>query len=141
MINFFELLCEKNGLKFSLYFIDLPGFGYAKVSKNVKAFWNKNLDEFLRLRTSIKLFIHLIDARHRNLDIDLNVDLYLQSFIRKDQRILKVFTKGDKLTQSQKAKLNNEFPNALLVSNLHKFGFERLENEIMNQVLGSIDEK
>lgn len=141
LINFFELLCEKNGLKFSLYFIDLPGFGYAKVSKNVKAFWNKNLDEFLRLRTSIKLFIHLIDARHRNLDIDLNVDLYLQSFIRKDQRILKVFTKGDKLTQSQKAKLNNEFPNALLVSNLHKFGFERLENEIMNQVLGSIDEK
>ncbi|MCX2682368.1 ribosome biogenesis GTP-binding protein YihA/YsxC [Campylobacter sp. MIT 21-1685] len=135
LINFFKLVCEKDGENFFLHFIDLPGFGYAKVSKNVKALWNKNLDEFLKLRTSIKLFIHLIDSRHQNLELDRSVDSYLQGFLRNDQKILKVFTKSDKLSQSQKTKLKNEFPDAILVSNLHKSGFERLELEIFNQVL------
>ncbi|TKX32286.1 ribosome biogenesis GTP-binding protein YihA/YsxC [Campylobacter aviculae] len=136
LINFFEILCQKDGNKFNIHFIDLPGFGYAKVSKNLKEEWNIYLDEFLRLRTSIKLFIHLIDSRHINLEIDLNLDTYLKSFLRPDQRILKVFTKCDKLNQSEKTKLKNNFKEAILVSNLNKIGFEKLENEIMNQILG-----
>lgn len=136
LINFFEVLCQKNEDKFNIYFVDLPGFGYAKVSKNLKKEWNIHLDEFLKLRTSIKLFIHLIDARHINLEIDKELDDYLKGFIRPDQKILKVFTKCDKLNQSEKAKLKNYFQDAILISNLNKFGLDRLENEIIDQVLG-----
>ncbi|MBZ7942485.1 ribosome biogenesis GTP-binding protein YihA/YsxC [Campylobacter molothri] len=136
LINFFEVLCQKNEDKFNIYFVDLPGFGYAKVSKNLKEEWNIHLDEFLKLRTSIKLFIHLIDARHINLEIDKELDDYLKGFIRPDQKILKVFTKCDKLNQSEKAKLKNYFQDAILISNLNKFGLDRLENEIIDQVLG-----
>ncbi|EDO8963032.1 YihA family ribosome biogenesis GTP-binding protein, partial [Campylobacter coli] len=136
LINIFEVLCKKDEDKFSIHFIDLPGFGYAKVSKNLKEIWNKNLDEFLKLRSSIKLFVHLIDSRHTNLDIDLNLDKYLKSFLKPDQRVLKVFTKCDKLNQSEKAKLKNSFKDAILISNLNKMGLDDLEHEVIKQTLG-----
>ena len=136
LINFFKVECKMGEDKFKIHFIDLPGFGYAKVSKNLKEIWNKNLDEFLKLRTSIKLFLHLIDARHTNLEIDLGVEAYLKSFLRADQQILKVFTKADKLNQSQKTKLKNSFENSLLVSNLNKNGLDILENIILEKTLG-----
>lgn len=137
LINFFEVSCKKDEKKFSIYFIDLPGFGYARVSKQLKKLWNKNLDEFLKLRTSIKLFIHLVDSRHTNLELDLNVRRYLESFLKDDQKILRVFTKCDKLNQSQKSKLNNEFKDALLVSSFNQFGLKDLEKEIFSSVLES----
>ena len=141
LINFFEILCKKDNDKFSINFIDLPGFGYAKVSKDLKKSWDKNLDEFLRKRTSIKLFIHLIDSRHTNLEPDLRLDEYLQDFKKEDQRILKVFTKSDKLNQSQKTKLKNAFKNSVLISNLNKTGLDELEKIIINQCLGLDNER
>ncbi len=129
LINFFEVLCKKNEKKFSIHFIDLPGFGYARVSKSLKKLWNQNLDDFLKLRTSIRLFIHLIDSRHTDLELDLQVQNYLKSLLKEHQKILKVFTKSDKLNQSQKTKLQNE--EALLVSNLSFEGLKKLEEKIL----------
>lgn len=136
LINFFEIACKKEEERFKIAFIDLPGFGYAKVSKDLKAIWNKNLDEFLRLRTSIKLFVHLIDSRHLNLEIDSNVIFYINQFLRPDQKILTVFTKCDKLNQSQKMKIKSSYSNSSLVSNHTKEGMELLEKQIINQALG-----
>jgi GTP-binding protein len=130
LINFFEV--EDEGKKYVL--VDLPGFGYAKVSKSLKKEWGKNLDEFLKNRFNIKLFIHLRDARHPNLEIDENVDNYLKSFIKPDQQILTIFTKIDKLKQSELAKLKKEFPDALFVSNVKKRGFDRVKEKI-NEIL------
>jgi GTP-binding protein len=130
LINFFEI--EDDGKKYIL--VDLPGFGYAKVSKSMLKDWGKNLDEFLRNRFNIKLFIHLRDARHPDLEIDENVDEYLKSFMRKDQQILTVFTKIDKLKQSELAKLKQKYPNALFVSNLKKRGIQEVRKKI-NEIL------
>jgi GTP-binding protein len=130
LINFFEV--EDEGKKYIL--VDLPGFGYAKVSKSLKKEWGKNLDEFLKNRFNIKLFIHLKDARHPNLEIDENVYNYLKSFIKPDQQILTVFTKIDKLKQSELAKLKKEFPDALFVSNVKKRGFDKVKEKI-NEIL------
>jgi GTP-binding protein len=126
LINFFEI--EENGLKYRL--VDLPGFGYAKVSKSLQKEWGKNLDYFLRNRFNIKLFIHLRDARHPNLEIDRGVEEYLRSFLRPDQQILTIFTKIDKLKQGELVKLQRQFPDALLVSNLKKRGFEKVKEKI-----------
>jgi len=133
LINFFEV--EEDGKKYVL--VDLPGFGYAKVSKNMLKEWGKNLDEFLKNRFNIKLFIHLRDARHPDLDIDNNVDEYINSFKRKDQQLLTIFTKIDKLKQSELAKLKQNNPDALFISNLKKRGFEQVKNKI-NKILWEI---
>ena len=127
---------NSNFQRFSLIFIDLPGFGYARVSRSKRQEWDKNLDEFLRTRTSLKLFIHLRDARHEDLELDEQINAYLQGILSPTQSLLVVFTKADKLNQAQKARLNKAYPNALLVSSAKKTGLERLENALIAHTLG-----
>ena len=122
--------------KFTLVFVDLPGFGYAKVSHAQRAEWDKNLDEFLKKRQAIRLFVHLRDARHENLALDESINEYLQSLKSPSQSILQVFTKADKLNQSQKARLNKTYPNALLVSSAKNTGLAQLENALITHTLG-----
>lgn len=47
-----------------LYFVDLPGYGYAKVSKTERARWGQFIEDYLTKREEMKLLIHLIDLRH-----------------------------------------------------------------------------
>ena len=122
--------------KFTLIFVDLPGFGYAKVSHAQRAEWDKNLDEFLKKRQAIRLFVHLRDARHENLALDESINEYLQSLKSPSQSILQVFTKADKLNQSQKTRLNKTYPNALLVSSAKNTGLAQLENALLSHALG-----
>ncbi|WP_103600449.1 ribosome biogenesis GTP-binding protein YihA/YsxC [Campylobacter concisus] len=141
LINFFEAeFCEEKEVgekdKFKLILVDLPGFGYAKVAKSKHDEWRKNLDEFLKFRSDIRLFIHLIDARHFDLDIDVNVDSYLKSFLRADQKILNLYTKSDKLNQSQKSAVMKFDPSGILVSTLNKSGIEKAREAIINNALG-----
>ena len=141
LINFFEAeFCEEKEEgekeKFKLILVDLPGFGYAKVAKSKHDEWRKNLDEFLKFRSDIRLFIHLIDARHFDLDIDVNVDSYLKSFLRADQKILNLYTKSDKLNQSQKSAIMKFDPSGILVSTLSKRGIDKAREAIINHALG-----
>lgn len=122
--------------KFTLIFVDLPGFGYAKVSHAQRAEWDKNLDEFLKKRQAIRLFVHLRDARHENLALDESINEYLQSLKSPSQSILQVFTKADKLNQSQKTRLCKTYPNALLVSSAKNTGLAQLENALLSHTLG-----
>ena len=142
LINFFEAeFCEQKDEqeekeKFKLILVDLPGFGYAKVAKSKHDEWRKNLDEFLKFRSDIRLFIHLIDARHFDLDIDVNVDSYLKSFLGADQKILNLYTKSDKLNQSQKSAIIKFDPSGILVSTLSKSGIDKAREAIINHALG-----
>lgn len=141
LINFFEAeFCEEKEdsekEKFKLILVDLPGFGYAKVAKSKHDEWRKNLDEFLKFRSDIRLFIHLIDARHFDLDIDVNVDSYLKSFLRADQKILNLYTKSDKLNQSQKSAIIKFDPSGILVSTLSKSSIDKAREAIINHALG-----
>ena len=119
-----------------IYLVDLPGFGYAKVSKTQKELWNKNLIEFLKKRDSIRLFVHLRDSRHPHLEIDSNLVEFLRPFLRKDQKILQIFTKFDKLNTTQKINLKKEFPNALFSSSLQKNNLQEMSDFILNHTLG-----
>ena len=109
-------------------FVDLPGFGYAKVSKAMQAQWQRNLSEFLKSRINIRAFLHLIDSRHFNLASDDELGEFLASFVRADQRILRIYTKTDKLNQSERAKLKAHDKNAILISTLKKTGIAELTN-------------
>jgi len=137
LINYFEVVYKDDEIeeKYTLHFVDLPGFGYAKVSKSMKYEWQKNLNEFIKHRRTIRLFIHLRDARHPDEPIDEAVKEYIQEFIGPDQCYMEVFTKSDKLKQKDIAKLRVKYPNALLISNLKKRGIERLEELIFDIVI------
>ena len=140
LINYFELDYTAGEHDYLCRFVDLPGFGYARVSKVERNTWQKNLSEFLEKRVSIRLFIHLIDARHPELEIDEMVRGFLKELKRPDQDILEVFTKADKLNTKEKNKLKRDFPGCLLISNTKKQGLDRVTKTMLEKVFGYIDD-
>ncbi len=136
LINFFEVDYKWRDEDWRVRFVDLPGFGYAKVSKSLKEIWQKNLVEFIRNRIAIRLFIHLRDARHPHARIDDEVEAYIRDFLRPDQRYLRVFTKVDKLKQKERAALKREYPDAIMISNTKKSGQDRIHREIFASIFG-----
>jgi len=133
LINFFEVIYENDA---KTIFVDLPGFGYAKVSKKEQANWEKNLNNFITNRFNIKLFVHLRDARHPKLEIDNQVEEYLKYIKKADQQILTIFTKSDKLKQNELAKLKKEYPEAIFVSNLKNRGIKEANDKIYSALFG-----
>lgn len=87
-INFF--LINEN-----FYFVDLPGYGYARVSKTMRADWGVMAEEYLAERDELKLSIQLIDARHEPTRLDLQLHEWL---IFNDKNHIVVATKADKLS-------------------------------------------
>ncbi len=95
LINFFDIKFKKDEEDFDARLVDLPGFGYARVSKSMKHEWQKTLTKFIKERSSIKLFVHLVDSRHPNLEIDKEVSAYLHEICKEDQKIMVIFTKAE----------------------------------------------
>ena len=127
LINYFDVtfMNRDTNTKSIAQFVDLPGFGYAKVSKSIKYNWEKNLTDYISQREQIKLFIHLIDCRHPHLDIDTSVSEFLFDTARENQYILQIFTKIDKLNQKEQNALRKQFPNAMMVSSSKKRGVQK----------------
>ncbi|MEN8154682.1 MAG: ribosome biogenesis GTP-binding protein YihA/YsxC [Acidobacteriota bacterium] len=84
------------------YFVDLPGYGYSKISKNDKLRVNELINAFFRKTPVIKLILILVDSRHGFMKTDIEA---LSGIIEKDFKILTIFTKSDKLSNSV---LNNQ---------------------------------
>ena len=142
LINYFDVTFlnrESQEKKFAK-FVDLPGFGYAKVSKSIKSDWEKNLTDYIATRDQIKLFIHLIDCRHPHLDIDTSVSEFLFENIKENQVILQIFTKIDKLNQKEQNALRREFPHALMVSSSKKRGTKKILQVIYDILGEELDE-
>ena len=128
LINYFDVtfINRDTTLKTLAKFVDLPGFGYAKVSKSIKYDWEKNLTDYISQREQIKLFIHLVDCRHPHLDIDKSVSDFLITHSRENQHILQIFTKIDKLNQKEQNALRKQFPHAMMVSSSKKKGMHKI---------------
>jgi GTP-binding protein len=89
-INFF--LINEN-----LHFVDLPGYGYARVSKSMKESWGKLIEEYLEKSQNLRGVVLLIDARHEPFEADLQLLEWLDFYQRKK---LVVLTKIDKISRS-----------------------------------------
>jgi len=140
LINYFDVTfkdyAQEDKPNYSVRFVDLPGFGYAKVSKSLKKDWHRNLTQFLEERVSLQIFIHLIDARHIDLEVDKSVDDFLHHIQKGDQLIINVFTKIDKLKQSDLGKLKHRYKDGIFISNLKNKGIETLEQKIATYIFG-----
>jgi len=128
LINYFDVLFvdRETNERLSAKFVDLPGFGYAKVAKSLKTDWESNLTDFISQRKQIRIFVHLIDCRHPDLEIDRSVDAYLNEICTPDQTIMTIFTKIDKLNQKELSELKKRFPGAIMVSNSKRRGVDAI---------------
>ncbi|MFM9904180.1 MAG: ribosome biogenesis GTP-binding protein YihA/YsxC [Pyrinomonadaceae bacterium] len=90
-INFF-LINE------TFYFTDLPGYGYAKVSKTMRSDWGRMAEEYLAGRNELALCVQLIDSRHPPSALDLQLNEWLTHY--KKPHIIAA-TKTDKLTKNE----------------------------------------
>jgi GTP-binding protein len=93
-INFF-LVNER------FYFADLPGYGYAKVSKTMRSDWGKMAEQYLAERDELVLSIHLVDSRHAPTELDRQLHEWLT--VNQKEQII-VATKADKLSNNELTK-------------------------------------
>ncbi len=91
MLNYF-LIDER------WYLVDLPGYGYAKVSKTEQERWGRTMEEYLSRREGLTVVIQLVDARHGPQASDLQMQGWLSD---RPFKHLVVLTKSDKLSRSQ----------------------------------------
>jgi GTP-binding protein len=93
-----------------LHFVDLPGYGFAKVSHAKQAAWKRAITSYIMGRRSLRLAVHLIDARHPPTPRDHELlDLLDEAAVP----TLIVATKVDKLKQSERATLSTRLRNHL----------------------------
>ena len=82
----------------TFYFVDLPGYGYARVPKSFALEWKKLIDQYLQERETLKLSCVILDARRGWMDKDLDLKRWLEHHGRP---YLVIATKIDKLNQSE----------------------------------------
>jgi GTP-binding protein len=79
------------------HFVDLPGYGYARVPKEIKQTWSEMAENYLAKRTRLMLSIQIVDSRHEPTILDLQLHDWLQHYMKPQ---LIVATKADKLSQN-----------------------------------------
>jgi len=94
LVNFYDI-----DEKFRM--VDLPGYGYARVSKSVKNEWGKIIDTYLSSRENLMEVLLLVDCRHKPTENDKEMYQWIKAY---GYNGIVVATKSDKMSQSQLAK-------------------------------------
>lgn len=94
----------------TLYFVDLPGYGYAGVSKQQITSWSTMVETYLNSREQIKLILMLIDIRHSPSELDKQMHSWL---ISNELDYIVLATKADKLSRAQQSAHIQEIRRAL----------------------------
>jgi GTP-binding protein len=105
MINHFEIN------KAELYWVDLPGYGFAKVSQTRRHSWTKMIWDYLEQRENLATIFVLIDSRHGPQQIDID---FINKLGEKQIPFTLLFTKADKSSQLEVQKNVKAFTEKLL---------------------------
>lgn len=133
-INYFDV----SGM---FYIVDLPGYGFARVSKAQKALWSRMMNGYLNNRNQLKYIIFLLDVRHTPSDDDFVMYEWIK---QRNIRFLPVASKCDKIKASEvDSKLNairQSFnlkydSEILLFSSLKKLGVDQVKSKIEGIIL------
>ena len=149
-INIFEFSLSFDNKKTDLpnfVLIDLPGYGFAEVSKEMSKNWDQLMGAFFSHVSPSMLLVNLQDARHPNQDSDKGFHQFLKNFNRKT---ILVFNKIDKLkTQKERAALEKLKPvlskeykwirQMYFASAEDKKGIPQVEEAIINHLLEEIE--
>jgi GTP-binding protein len=102
-LNFYRV----NG---EFFIVDLPGYGFARTSKNERLRWGKMMDEYLNTRTTLNGVIHLVDIRHRPSQLDV---MFFDWIKQAGFHGIVLATKADKISRSKRRQHFNEIIDAL----------------------------
>lgn len=119
-------------------FVDLPGYGYAKVSQEDRAYWEARLLDYLLKRENMACALHMIDARHGPLENDLEMANWMW---QNDIRRCTVVTKIDKISKNAVAAMVTKTAEALRLDKSLVFPFsaeKRTGREELWRYLASI---
>jgi len=119
------------------YFVDLPGYGYAKVPIRERERWGRNIREYLEKRKTLRIIIHVVDARHKPSELDQDFFYWMAS---NQMPFAVVLSKADKLSNNKRTKsmadvrkilaeMNIEVP-ILAYSSESKLGIEAVQDLI-----------
>ncbi len=131
-INYFSI--DDDGV----FLVDLPGYGYAKVPKNIRDHWVLLLGDYLSKRNQLLGLVLIMDIRHPLKELDYQMINFFAQSTNKSIHI--VLSKGDKLNKQEQMKtlqyvtseikkINNGFT-VQLFSSLKKTGLEELESTL-----------
>ncbi|MFN0112161.1 MAG: ribosome biogenesis GTP-binding protein YihA/YsxC [Blastocatellia bacterium] len=132
-LNFFRINEE-------FYFVDLPGYGYAKASKDKRHEWGKLIEKYLAERNQLVLSILIVDARHEPSPLDLQMKIWLQHF---ELPYLVVSTKVDKLSANERRKSWQTAKKVLNTENIVQYSSVTREGakDVWNMIGSSITAK
>jgi GTP-binding protein len=138
-VNYFIIDTVELGL---LYMVDMPGYGYAKIAKNMKSEWDGLAQRYLAGNTSLKLLIIVMDIR-RNIDNEERMLIDIAS--KMGVRVIVTATKSDKVNNSEKARLAKTLNAAssadvLPVSSIEKTGLDKVWLSIAQAVSEVVSE-
>ncbi len=98
LLNFFTV-CDSKGSE-RLYLVDLPGYGYARVSESMRLSWKELVESYIEGSADLRGFVLLVDSRRGLRDEEFQLVEYLVSFGR---QVCPVLTKSDKVSKSAAA--------------------------------------
>ena len=125
----------------ALYFVDLPGYGYAAVSREIKAKWGKMIEKYLKKSEKLVMVFLLVDIRHEPSKQDVEMYEYLRYYGLDG---IVVATKADKVSRNQIPKQLKQIRQTLKlgkedivipVSALKRTGYEELL-DVIEELLG-----
>lgn len=138
LINFFLINND-------FYLVDLPGYGYAKVSKAEKASWGETIERYLNGREELKRVVLLVDSRHKPTADDIMMHEWIKHY---GYDVIVVATKSDKLSNNALRKSEKVIREALKLSgndklyffsSLNKKGSEQLINNLFGDLTEDIE--
>ncbi len=139
LINIFNIDVAKDDKKSAFHLVDLPGYGYAKVSNTEKLRWGNMMDDYFHKSEQLCLVLHLVDIRHD----PTNDDIIMSNFLRNVGIDFKVVaTKADKISKGARMKhiapicraLNVQPWEIVVTSSVNKDGKEAILEDISKYI-------
>lgn len=130
LINYFLINDE-------FYIVDLPGYGFAKVPKEMKKQWGKTMERYIASKRKKLVFV-LLDIRRVPSDEDIEMLEWLE-YNDMDYKI--IFTKIDKLSNNERAKQLKAIKTRLVFDNEDVFFHSALTNKGRDEILNFMEEK
>ena len=121
----------------SIHFVDLPGYGFAKVPEAVKKNWGKTIETYLKSQRDKIVFL-LLDIRRIPSNEDLEMLKWLEHF---DIEYYIIFTKTDKLSNNEKFRQLKEIKKKVVFNNEDVFFYSSLKNIGRDELLEFIYKK
>src|SRR5215216_4549342 len=131
-LNFFDINNE-------FRFVDFPGFGYARVPREIKSSWGEMATSFLAKRRQLVLSIHIVDSRHEPTKQDLQLHEWLEE---SNKPRLVVATKSDKLSNNELRKNLGHIARVLNVDSVMAYSAKsgRGREELWRAIRSAIDQ-